>query len=113
MYARFALQWVTTHTVVNSALGTHPTPPPSVQRVTGLGAGQPRNRGSIAGKGKRFLPSPKCPDRVWSTPASYTMGNQAFPRRQGGRVMLTTYPHLVPGLRKMAWTVKTLPCLSK
>ena len=33
-------------------------------------------------------------------PTYYTMGNGSFPRVNGRAVVLTTYPHLAPGLKK-------------
>jgi hypothetical protein len=29
---------------------------------------------SILSRDKRFVSSPKCPDRLWTSPASYSMG---------------------------------------
>ena len=40
-----------------------------VSIATGLWAGQPKNYGLIPGRGKRYLSSTKCPDRIWG-PAS-------------------------------------------
>jgi len=41
--------------------------------VTRLRIGQPRNCGSILGRGKRFFFSLKRPDRLWAYPAFYSM----------------------------------------
>jgi hypothetical protein len=46
--------------------------------VTKLQAGRTRNRGSIPGRAKRFVSSPKRPDLLVARPASYSVGNKGF-----------------------------------
>jgi hypothetical protein len=63
----------------------------------GLRAHEP---GSILGKGKTFVSTAQCPDRLWSTPCrlpnTYRGGG---PICRG--VNLKTRPHLVPTVRKL------------
>jgi hypothetical protein len=47
----------------------------SVDIVTKLQAGRPRNRGLIAGRDRRFVFSPKSPDKLVARLASYSVVN--------------------------------------
>ena len=53
-------------------------------------------RGSIPGRGKNVLPSPKRPDCLWGPPIPFSMGTEDFPGRgvlkvvNGWKVKLTT-----------------------
>jgi len=42
--------------------------------VTRLWAVRPRNRSSISGRRKRFIPSPERPVRLWSAPSLQSKG---------------------------------------
>jgi hypothetical protein len=64
----------------------------SVDIATRLWAGQPRSRGSIPGRGKRFSSSPTGPDQFWGPPS--LLYNQS-----GSDVELTIYLHVVTRLR--------------
>ena len=80
----------------------------SAQTVTRLQAARPRYRGSIPGRGNRFLISPKHPDRIWGPPSLI------FRQVQSGRgVRLTTNLQITPRIRMSGVIPPLPPCTSK
>jgi hypothetical protein len=72
-------------------------------------AGQPTNRGSIPGTGKRFVSSPKRPGWLSGQPSLLFNANRgAFRRERGRRVKLFTHFNLAMQLRMTA-AVPPLP----
>jgi hypothetical protein len=69
-----------------------------VRIATGYGLD---GRGSIPGKGKRFISCPQCPDRLCRPPRHLSYGYcRLFPLGSSGRgVKLTTHLHLAPRSR--------------
>jgi hypothetical protein len=77
--------------------------------VIGPRDGQRRNRGWIPGKGKRFLSSLKCPDRLWDPP---TLRFSAYRGESGRRVKLISQLHLGRRL-KLSGSIPPLPHVSE
>jgi hypothetical protein len=73
----------------------------SVSIVTRLQDGRLENRGLIPGRGKRFLPSPQHPERLWSPPSLLANAyRRLFPQEQDGQsTELTTHLRLESKLR--------------
>jgi hypothetical protein len=85
-------------TITKSLLCTGQTRDSSVGIETGYGL----DPGSILGRGKRFVPSPHRPDRLWGPTKLLSDGYRGFfPTGQSGRGVKLTTPHLLPRSRMM------------